>query len=59
MLALANALNWAVILGYYKRNPVAVERLASDLIELSTRHYFAYLAGYRNHLQRLGAQHFR
>ena len=42
MPALANALNWAVILGYYERNPVEVERLASDLIELSTRHHFAY-----------------
>jgi hypothetical protein len=26
----------------YERNPVEVERLASDLIELSTRHHFAY-----------------
>jgi predicted ATPase len=42
MPALANALNWAVILGYFERNPVEVERLASDLIELSTRHHFAY-----------------
>jgi serine/threonine protein kinase/tetratricopeptide (TPR) repeat protein len=42
MPALAQALGWAVILGYYERNPVEVERLASDLIELSTRHHFAY-----------------
>ncbi len=42
MPALANALNWAVILGYYKRNPVEVERLATELIELSTHHHFAY-----------------
>jgi serine/threonine protein kinase/tetratricopeptide (TPR) repeat protein len=42
MPALANALNWAVIVSYFKRNPVEVERLASDLIELSTRHHFAY-----------------
>ncbi|MBV8968137.1 MAG: protein kinase, partial [Verrucomicrobia bacterium] len=42
MPALANALNWAVILGYFERNPAKVERLASDLIELSTRHHFAY-----------------
>ena len=42
MPALAQALNWAVVLGYYERNPVEVERLASDLIELSTRHHFAY-----------------
>ena len=42
MPALANALNWAAILAYFERNPVEVERLASDLIELSTRHHFAY-----------------
>ena len=42
MPALAQALNWAVVLGHYERNPVEVERLASDLIELSTRHHFAY-----------------
>jgi hypothetical protein len=42
MPALASALNWAVIVGYFERNPVEVERLASDLIELSTRHHFAY-----------------
>jgi serine/threonine protein kinase len=42
MPALANALNWAVILGYYERNPVDVERLATELIELSTHHHFAY-----------------
>ncbi len=43
--ALALALNWAAVLGHYERNPAEVERLASDLIELSTRHNFAYLAG--------------
>jgi tetratricopeptide (TPR) repeat protein len=42
MPALAQALNWAVVLVYLERNPVEVERLASDLIELSTRHHFAY-----------------
>ena len=40
--ALANSLNWAVILAYCKRNPTEVERMASNLIELSTRHRFAY-----------------
>ena len=40
--ALANSLNWAVILAYCKRNPMEVERMASNLIELSTRHRFAY-----------------
>ena len=28
--------------GYCKRNPAEVERLASDVIELSTRHHFAH-----------------
>ena len=42
MNALALALAWAAILAYYERNPAEVDRLASDLIELSTRHNFAY-----------------
>ena len=42
MNALALALDWAAILAYYERNPAEVDRLASDLIELSTRHNFAY-----------------
>ena len=33
---------WAAILGYCERNPSEVERLASDVIELSTRHHFAH-----------------
>ena len=40
--ALALALNWAASLAYYERNPAEVDRLASDLIELSTRHNFVY-----------------
>jgi hypothetical protein len=45
MHGLAVALNYAAILGYRQRNPAEVERLATDLIELSTRHNFAhYLA---------------
>src|SRR5260370_11028469 len=40
--ALALALSWAAGLAYYERNPAQVNRLASDLIELSTRHNFAY-----------------
>jgi serine/threonine protein kinase len=40
--ALALALNRAAILAYFERNPAEVERLASDLIELSTRHNFTY-----------------
>jgi predicted ATPase len=46
MHALAVVLCWAAILGHFERNPATVERFASDLIELSTRHQFAYwLAG--------------
>jgi len=46
MHALAAALWNAAILAHYERNPAEVERLASDLIELSTRHNFAWwLAG--------------
>jgi adenylate cyclase len=42
MHGLALALCLAAMLGYCKRNPAEVERLASDLIELSTRHHFAH-----------------
>jgi hypothetical protein len=40
--ALAMALGWAAGLGYAERKPAEVDRLASDLIELSTRHNFLY-----------------
>jgi predicted ATPase len=39
---LAVVLCWAAILGYAEGDPAEVERCASDLIELSTRHNFAY-----------------
>ena len=42
MNALANALNLAANLAVNERNPVEVDRLASDLIELSTRHNFVF-----------------
>ena len=42
MHALAVALYYAAILAHFERNPAEVERLASDLIELSTRHNFAH-----------------
>ncbi len=42
MNALALALDWAAMLGSCERNPAEVERLASELIELSTRHNFSY-----------------
>ena len=46
MNALALALYFAGALAHFERNAVEVERLASDLIELSTRHNFAlWLAG--------------
>jgi predicted ATPase len=41
MNALALALEWAAMLGNCERNPAEVDRLASDLFELSTRHGFA------------------
>jgi tetratricopeptide (TPR) repeat protein len=40
--ALAYALGWAAGLAVNERNPAEVERLASDLIELSTRHNFVH-----------------
>ena len=40
--SLAVALHFAAFLARYERNPAEVERLASDLIELSTRQNFAY-----------------
>jgi tetratricopeptide (TPR) repeat protein len=40
--ALAQALYLSLMLGYYERNCSEVERLASDLIELSTRQTFAF-----------------
>ena len=42
MHALALALDWAAMLGNCERNPAEVDRLASELIELSTRHNFVY-----------------
>jgi adenylate cyclase len=42
MHGLALALCLSALLGYCKRNPAEVERLASDVIELSTRHHFAH-----------------
>ena len=42
-----------------ERNPAEVERFASDLIELSTRHNFAYWLAVGAIHPRLGAQRFR
>ena len=42
MNALALALEWAAMLGNCERNPAEVERVASELIELSTRHHISY-----------------
>jgi serine/threonine protein kinase len=39
---LALALSFAAIFGQFERNPAEVDRLASDLIELSTRQNLAY-----------------
>jgi len=42
MNALALALDWAAMLGNYERNPAEVDRFASEMIELSTRHNFVF-----------------
>jgi hypothetical protein len=42
MNALAFALAWAAALAACQCNPAEVDRLASDLIELSTRHHFLH-----------------
>jgi len=42
MHGLALALWHAAVFAYYEGNPAEVERLASKLIELSTRHHFAH-----------------
>ena len=42
MHGLAAALYFAAVLGHIERNPAEVERLASDLIELSTRENFVH-----------------
>jgi predicted ATPase len=40
MHGLAFVLHLAALVGYFKRDSAEVERLASDVIELSTRHHF-------------------
>jgi tetratricopeptide (TPR) repeat protein len=40
--ALAMALTWAVGLAAHEHNPAEADRLASDLLELSTRHNFVH-----------------
>ena len=42
MNALALALQFSAWLAYFNRNSTQVERVASDLIELSTRYTFSY-----------------
>jgi tetratricopeptide (TPR) repeat protein len=42
LTALALALDWAAALGNCERNPTEVDRLASEMIELSTRHNFVF-----------------
>jgi adenylate cyclase len=42
MNSLALALNWAAVLAHLERDPAEVDRLASDVIELSARHNFVY-----------------
>ena len=54
MHGLAFALCYAAFLGYCERNPAEVERLASDVIELSTRHHFAHWLVMRIHIFAVG-----
>jgi len=42
MVGLAAALRFSACIAHYSRNTTEVERFASDLIELSTRHNFSY-----------------
>jgi predicted ATPase len=42
MVGLAGALRFSAHIAHYNRNTAEVERFASDLIELSTRHNFSY-----------------
>jgi hypothetical protein len=42
MHGLTSTLYFAASIAYHERNPAEVERLASDVIELSTRHHFAH-----------------
>jgi predicted ATPase len=42
MNSLAMALNWTAALAISERDPAKVDRFASEVIELSTRHNFAY-----------------
>jgi hypothetical protein len=58
MHALVVALTFGAVLGHFERNPTEVERLASELIELSTRQNFCALAAWRRGSPRLGAQRF-
>ena len=44
----------AAILGHFERNPAEVERLASDLIELSTRQNFAFWLAVRSRFSAVG-----
>lgn len=40
---LALALSLGAVLGYFDRKPAEVDRLAAELVELSTRHHFAQI----------------
>jgi hypothetical protein len=42
MNSLALALNWAAVIANWERDPAEVDRFASELIEISTRHSFVY-----------------
>jgi hypothetical protein len=54
--SLAVAFHFAAFLARYERNPAEVERLASDLVELSTRQSFVYWLACGEPFPWLGAQ---
>ena len=58
MHGLAVTLAYAGRLAYFELGAVEMERLASDLIELSTRHGFGLWLAMRKDFSRLGAQRF-
>jgi hypothetical protein len=59
MHALSQALWHAAWLAHFERNPAEVERLASELIELSNRQKFCTILAQSSCSSRLGAQRFR
>ena len=56
---MAVALYFAAVLGYIEQNPADVERLASDLIELSTRQNFSTFRAFGARSTQVGPRRFQ